>query len=346
MGLYKRDDIYYIRVNNRRISTQTKNRKLALWIYRNVLKEVVYSKLDLSDRRVISKSDINRKEPVKTEKKEIAGVYKDYIATCELKKFAKHTITFKNLTLKLLINNGIKYFDEINQNNLNRFFKALAKYSDDTKRKFICELRAFLNNCIKKGLFTKVEYDKMDYPVYKVKPRDLIFTDEDLQKIFDFVKERNKDFYFYLLTLYNTLSRPNEITIIETTAFDFENNTALIYQSKTKKNKKVYLKPSFVEEFSAYITKNKIKGKIFKGAFDERSAEYYGKMFVRTRKYLNLNEKYTLYTYRHTSITNLLNATNDIDFVSKQAGNNPEVALKHYVNRNDKHYKNLMEKLE
>jgi len=264
MGLYLRDNIYYIRINNKRISTQTKSKKLASWIYRNVLKDVVYGKLNLSGTAT---KEAATPKPVKevVKKIEIEKTYKDYIKTCEIKRFSKHTLTFKNLTLKALLKHNIKYFSDLTQNNLNKFFSGLSEYSSDTRRKFIAELRAFLNNSIKKGLFTKVEYDKIDFPIYKVKPRDLIFTDEDLQKIFDFVKERNKDFYFYLLTLYNTLSRPNEITIIETTAFDFENNTALIYQSKTKKNKTVYLKPSFVEEFKAYILKKtKSKGRYLK----------------------------------------------------------------------------------
>ena len=62
---------------------------------------------------------------------------------------------------------------------------------------------------------------------------------------------------------------------------------------------------------------------------------------------LGLNPQYTLYTFRHTSLTNLMNKTNDIEFVARQAGhNNPAITMKHYINRNSKHYIDLIDKME
>lgn len=164
-----------------------------------------------------------------------------------------------------------------------------------------------------------------------------------MKKIYDHTKKNDIDFYFYIYTLYNTVSRPNEVTPLEVKAFDFTNRTVTIFQNKTKKTKIVYLGKKFCDDLKEYIDKNKITGTIFAGA-DSVNEEYYGWKFRKIRHDLDLNFKYTLYTYRHTSITNLLNATNDIEFAAKQAGNRPEIAIKHYVNRNDQHYKDMMDK--
>lgn len=153
----------------------------------------------------------------------------------------------------------------------------------------------------------------------------------------------NLDFAFYLKTLYYTITRPEEARMIKIEDFDFTTQSARIFMNKTKDHKTVYLPEVYTTELSDYLkTINKTDGYLFLGA--EKKKYYYPKLFGDMRLALNLPEKYCLYAFRHTAITDQLNATNDIHFVAKQAGNNPEIAMKHYVNRNSQHYQDLVKK--
>lgn len=109
---------------------------------------MVYNKLNFSENRGVV---VEKKKPEK-KKIEIEKVFQEYISTCEIKKFAKGTIIFKKLTLKLLLKYNIKYFSDINQDIINKIFKEMT-HSSDTQRKFVAEMRAFLNNSIKKRVF-------------------------------------------------------------------------------------------------------------------------------------------------------------------------------------------------
>ncbi|MGL4562675.1 MAG: tyrosine-type recombinase/integrase [Brevinema sp.] len=52
---------------------------------------------------------------------------------------------------------------------------------------------------------------------------------------------------------------------------------------------------------------------------------------------MDLNSAYTLYIFRYTFATNLLNKTNDIHLVSKALGHsNIIITSKHYANRSSK----------
>ncbi len=85
---------------------------------------------------------------------------------------------------------------------------------------------------------------------------------------------------------------------------------------------------------------------IFRGA-TAKNKNFYGSKFSKLKKELALNQEYNLYTVRHTGATNLLNATGDIEFVSKQLGHsNIEMTATHYINRQDSHYKKIMESVK
>ena len=176
----------------------------------------------------------------------------------------------------------------------------------------------------------------------KSRVRDLIISDEDLEKIMNYTKKHDRDFYFYLLTLYNTYSRPNEITTLKGSDFHLAERYVDVWQNKVQKKKQVFLYKEFCVEIAGWIAL-KGDGNLFKGAKSGR--EHYSHLLKNIKTKLGLNPQYTLYTFRHTSITNLMNKTNDVEFVARQAGhNNPAITMKHYINRNPQHYIELMDK--
>lgn len=346
MGLFKRKNIYYIRIKDTTISTHTKSKRIALSLYKSLLKEIVidsyFSSSDNGQTAQVSQLFNNNNQKSQSSDKKILHIYNDYIKTSKIQKLSEGTIIFKELTKKLLVKHATFFYD-IDQKCINEVCEDIEKYADDTKRKFIAQIKAFLNNSIKKGLYSKTDYERLDFPVYKTKPKDLVITPEELEKIFDYTKKTDKDLYMYLYTLYHTYSRPGEVIDLKVSDFDFATNTAIIFQNKTQKNKKVYLHDDFCNHIQLYISENNITDYIFQGR--QYNKEYYSKKFRSIKYKTKINTKINLYTFRHTAVTDLMNKTNDIEFVAKQAGNTTEVALKHYVNRNDQHYKDMMKKI-
>ncbi len=147
--------------------------------------------------------------------------------------------------LKLFKNNKIDSFHNINSNNLNKFWDKLKeKYKDDSIRKFVAELKVFLNWSIKQGVFSADEFRKLEFPKLTTKVRDKVFTDENWQKINEITKH-DKDFNLYLNTLYYTGCRPSEI--LDMTKSDIEENGIIkIYQNKVKKYKYSTVPPSLL----------------------------------------------------------------------------------------------------
>lgn len=349
MGLFKRKNgYYYIKINHNskqiKISTKTRAKSLAVDIYRSLLKKIVFNQYD----KKTNYNNENKENKLinKNRDYDLKICFDEYISTCKSKGFVKAVINIKNWTLTKLTENKFELMSDFNnQDKINNFFMVLEnkKYSNDSKHNFIKEIRAFLNYCIKKGYFTTREYKKIVLPSFKKNSRNLIINDDDFKKIYENIEQNNDlDFKFYLETLYFTVSRPNEVSQLKLSDFDIENKRVNVFQNKTKKVKEVYIPEIYIEKYKEYIKNHNIGSYVFIG--NDKNKEFYSKKFKKLKIDLNLNKLYTLYTVRHTSITNLMNSINDIEFVAKQAGNNPEIALKHYVNRNITHYQELIEK--
>jgi integrase len=345
-----------------KFSTKTKNKALAKEIYHDFLRTLIANRKVRVRRRkntidtIVShtsrkkevkehevKQDITpaQNEPVKND---LVTAYENYIMTCGAKGHTEQNINHKNWALKKLTENGITSFSDLNQENLDKMFLSNKQYAGATLETFVKEIKAFINNCIKRGIYDKELYGRLDWPRYKRSVRETTITEEHFKLMTEYLEAKgNYDFSFYLKTLYYTITRPEEARMIKIEDFDFSTNSARIFMNKTKEYKTVYLPEIFIKELSAYIKlSGKQSGYLFKGG--EGKKYYYPKQFGEMRAALNLPEKYCLYAFRHTAITDQLNATNDIHFVAKQAGNNPEIAMKHYVNRNAKHYQDLVKK--
>ena len=329
MGLYKRDNgVFYLSltINKKRVykSLQTKNKQLADELYAIYLKETFLKSLQSTESQKMSQITDTPKQKILS----IEKTYLEYLKYSESQGNGHRVIEDKKRLLKRLKVNGFIGFDFLTGENVDQLWIELAKdLKDASLRKMIVSFKAFLNWCVKKGHYTNEELIKLNFPRIQTKVRDKTYTPKQWQDI----QERSKkdsDLHLYLKVLYYTGCRPNEIVNI--TKQDIDNDgTIKIYQSKVKKYKYVSVPPVILDELVTF------QDKIFEGF--GKHIEFYSKKFRRIKIAMGLSTEYTLYTFRHTFATNLLNKTSDIHLVSKALGHsNIMITSKHYANRSNK----------
>lgn len=225
----------------------------------------------------------------------------------------------KNRFIKILKRHKLADFSKITAEGVNRFFLSLRSgtqagaelqkhYAQDTMRKIACDLKSFLNYAIRQDAFSEAQLKKLSFPKIGVKVREAVYTDEQWEAI-QKLASKDKDFLLYLKALYYTGCRPSEIVSLHRKDIDTQGN-ARIFQNKVKTKKTVSIPP--------FLLKDMGEAYIFKG--HGRQPEYYGKKFRKLRLKLGLSTEYSLYTFRHTFGTRLLNKTGDIHLVSKALG--------------------------
>ncbi|MGL5955816.1 MAG: tyrosine-type recombinase/integrase [Brevinema sp.] len=327
MGLLKRNGVYYLEykdgAKNKRMSLKTKNKDLAQKMYETYL-------LSQITKKFTSQQNISIiQEPIKNENKEylrksILTAFDEYKELCISQNLSQGVIKSKERLNKLFKENKIKYLDDINQKFIN---EIVNNYQKDTANRYIKNLKAFMNFCIKKRYYDRMEFEGLSFIRQDDNVRDVIIDDKDYKYMRMAVTD--KDFLLYIDTLWNTGCRPNEITGLKKSDIDFKNGTVKIFQSKTKKYKTIYLNDELLELYK--VIDNEY---IFNGYSKQK--EYYAKKFRDLRESLNMNKEYCLYAFRHSFGTRMLDKTKDIHLVSKLLGHsNISITAKHYINRSD-----------
>lgn len=150
---------------------------------------------------------------------------------------------------------------------------------------------------------------------------------------------------YYLLTLYFTGSRPNEIIKITYKDIDFENENVSIWMNKTQRHKTVSLNKTFLNELMQLIKLNGLtNGCLFLGSIKHK--EFYSKKFKEMRKELQLPEHYTLYLFRHTAGTKALDFSQNIHLVQEFLGHEDiRTTQKYYMLDNPKRTRSLHDML-
>ena len=333
MGIYKRSNGYYyvqININGQSIqkSLKTQSIILAKDLYHVILREHLLKSWfsPVVPLPAVPPSQLN---PVKVKQTpSFEKMYLKYLEHCKTNDLSKRTIEAKQHALRLFKQHKIDSFSNLNTKNLDKFWECMkTTYKNDSIRKISADLKVFLNFCIKHGVYTADELNRLNFPSLTTNIRDKIYTPTQWQQIQSMVAH-DKDFLLYLTMLYYTGCRPSEIVDLNRDDID-DNGSIKIYQNKVKKYKYVNIPPVILEELLVF------EDKIFRG--HGRQSEFYGKKFKKIRLAMGLNTDYSLYTFRHTFATNLLNMTSDIHLVSKALGHsNIMITSKHYANRSNK----------
>lgn len=153
---------YYVRVIRDKKITQfslkTKDPVLAQELYLAYMKELI--KCHLPTKSLVIAPVSNEKPIVKNLSKPdktlnqviIKPNFDKYLSLSKLKGFTKQTLNMKKQMLDTFLTFKIYTFEDINQENINELLTSLKKqYRNDTVKKFVSEIKAFLNYSIKQN---------------------------------------------------------------------------------------------------------------------------------------------------------------------------------------------------
>ncbi|MGL4387871.1 MAG: tyrosine-type recombinase/integrase [Brevinema sp.] len=331
MGIYQRKEtgIYYLKIKEgakyRRISLSTKNRYVAEQLYNAYLLDKVQNKINSQPfyhQQAYQQNTVQIPINIPIQHN-IEKTYSEYLELCKNQNLSKDVIYAKTRLLSYLKSMKIKFVDEINQDMI---INLVNTHKTETANKHLRNLKAFLNFCIKKKYYKRDDYETLDFLMTKQNVRETIITESDYKKLID---NANNDFRLYMMTLWETGCRPNEITGLKKSDIDFEKGSVKVYQTKTKKYKTVYLTDLLLKEFEKIE-----RERMFHGY--DKAKSYYGRIFKKLRDELGMNTEYCLYAFRHSFGTRILNKTKDIHLVSKLLGHSDiSITAKHYINRSD-----------
>ena len=331
MGIYQRKEtgIYYLKIREgkkyRRISLSTKNRYIAEQLYNAYLLDKVQNKIS---QKTIYTNQAHQEiiqNPITEQKRHsIENTYNEYLELCKTQNLSKDVLYAKARLRTYLKSVKINYIEDIKQETIN---KLVNTHQKETANKHLRNLKAYLNFCIKKRYFKRDDYETINFLMTKHNVREVVILEDDYKILLSNAKD--DDFRLYMMTLWETGCRPNEIVPLKKSDIDFDKGIVKVFQTKTKKYKTVYLTDELLTIFDSIQTEY-----IF-NAYDKHKA-FYGRIFKKLRNDLDMNKEYCLYAFRHSFGTRMLNKTKDIHLVSKLLGHSDiSITAKHYINRSD-----------
>jgi integrase len=181
------------------------------------------------------------------------------------------------------------------------------------------------------------------------KPKIEIFTDEEIARIKEVLKEYKYRLYKdYFLTLMYTGARPSEILALQFSNIKVERNTVYICRNRKNLNGEVYGAPKTAagmreipipEELTRELIKSHqnekisdLNGLLFKTVYGHSvSLERIEKAWQSIRKAAKIPKGKTLYTFRHTYATKLLSSNISPMEVARLMGHsNPSITFNRY----------------
>lgn len=228
--------------------------------------------------------------------------------------------------------------------------KKTTKLKNNTINKVISSLKQISSFCYKNNI---IEYDLIQN-FEKLKKDDvetIIISDENLNKIFDYLNSLNLDnihnlrniIFLYLLK--DTGARLNELRHIEINNIDFSNNTVLLTFTKTHNYRKVYITETTKQLINVYLNKTKLDNKYL--FFCRESNQLLADDFVykflnKIKKACNINQSISPHKWRHTLATILSNKNIPLENIRKLLGHSSLEITKKYLHVNDNIQKDLI----
>jgi integrase len=361
-GLVLRGKIYYIRKwidgDLYFLSLNTSDFQLATELFKYFLKEKMEAKIRNAKPCMVSrkrKKQQNQSSIMEDTEKEIENeketeiekenfkphipkkhnpkFEKEYKEFLEVKKLevGKRQIGIYKQVLNHILETGLPPFTQKNINEIIKYYQKEKNYRNDSINKFVNAIKAFLNYLIKQGKFSRDNYEKLNFIKFQGKIRDTIITEADLEKIRQAIKP-DTDFSLFIDAHYEFANRPAETTILKVKDIDFEKKEIKIYMPKVKKTKTLPIPDTLFIRLAKKCKGKNLNDYIFDFAENEGK---YSRIFKNLKEKLKLNPEYTLYTFRHTRITELARKTNvDLKILKSYGGWSDLEMLKFYDNRN------------
>ena len=322
MGIIKRNNTYYLRVMiegiEYRRSLFTENKKTAQNLYNQWLYKYQENKINGSN--FIPLISISQKE-VDLNRPLLKQAFREHLRISKGNFVGIGSIKMKELLLEHLNTENIQWDDITPERMIDFQEKLRLNYAPSTVDKFITHIKAFLKFSVKRNCFDEHDRVRLDFfKRSKPKKAQKLITDSDLQAILQYSKSKGDlDFMYYMMTLFFTASRPSEIVNMTYKDIDFENLRVTIWMNKTRRHKHVAFDKEFLDELIGIMRFNELtNGCLFLGSC--RNSEFYSKKFKQMRETLNLNEDYTLYSFRRTAGTKCLEFSQNIHLVAEFLG--------------------------
>ncbi|MGL5253660.1 MAG: tyrosine-type recombinase/integrase [Brevinema sp.] len=346
MGLYQRENgVYYIcktiKGRTYRVSLQTTDRLEAkdfhdLWLRdfrtRSLKGEITFT-APPRQKTAYNGQDIT----LDGNRPTLIQAFNEHIRICENNNISVGHLKCKKRIKGILSHLGFTWDHLIQERILDLQDKLKKDFSPFTASKLITALKAFLNYCIKQNYFNAHDYKRLDFmkrPNPKL-PR-ISITDEDIIKIINYLIEHHDiDMLKYITVLYTTGSRPYEITTLKVSDIDLENEMISIMQHKVKRSKNIKVPQEVLEDLIRYakITDHP-EGYIFYGI--NKNKEFYQRKFKSIIKNLGLNPRYSLYKYRHSVATKLIQKYNLAQVQQLLGHKDSRTTVNHYISNEPK----------
>ncbi len=353
MGIYQRENgIWYAKVTKNKItvrkSLQTTNKKEASLKYgiirEQVLKQIYSSTPTVS---IPNSNNVSVDTRLEFDKPTLLKAFNDYQSVCVLQNLAEITLKEKDKLFTILRANNVTW-DKINNPYIMELQKNLLKEkARSTVAKSITHLKAFLKWSVKKEYISYQTLQQIDFiSAPKQKRKKSIISNAHIKEILNHCEKiGDLDMYFYIITLFVTGSRPNEPIKMTFKDLDFDNSTITIYMNKVKDEKIISVDKSLLNSLTQLLkTSGLDNGCVFLGSIKHK--DFYCKKFKKIREELNLPKHYTLYLFRHTAATNIIESTNNIYLAQKLLGHTDiKTTSNHYAVYNPQHPKTATDKL-
>lgn len=209
---------------------------------------------------------------------------------------------------------GIRYISGINKTNAAKFFDYLTttrKVSNISYNNYIKLSRAFINFGIERNMLADNPLANIKKKRVDEKRRELIPKSERDKLFLD--PEINSGFILVCMLIYNSLIRPKEIRLLQIKDICFDDNCIVVPGdiSKNHNTRKAVITPVIKDmlrkmKLYRYGKNNYLFSCGFKPGKAPCGEKYYLKYFNEVRKKLGWKNTYTLYSFRDTGITELL----------------------------------------
>ena len=201
-------------------------------------------------------------------------------------------------------------------------YRKAAGVSNRTRNNTLNWIKSILNSLVERGIIQESPANKISN-LKETEPESLAFTKEDTKKMKELLASEEPLLYKFCMIIYQCFIRPNEIRNLKVE--NWKKNELKIFVpatiAKSKKNRYVKV-PKKLTAILDELCENKKptdflfqapKGKMFSRNYFSMSF----KDFVRKHKF---DERYYLYCWKHTGVTEYCNRGYGIRFIQTQCG--------------------------
>ena len=223
--------------------------------------------------------------------------------------------------------------EDVTSEHVARFIENLkSKVANSTMLTYINYMKIFFNFLVEEEILVRNPIRKKQVPK-RVKRNIVNFSKTMLEDILRVAKERDKEYYKFLMMLLLTGQRPIDVLGLTVGNFDMENKIMTVNISKTEKQIVFPIYDElrdFIETELVHIKKANKDERVFKD-FNSNIVE---KRFQRIKKHLTIEEKniYTLKTFRKTFASYLAaNGFADSRIADLLGHDDPKTTRKYYA---------------